>query len=134
MATALAADPHDEVAQICLGEFIRLNGYESFLRQDNAPARPPMTAPPVELSSTASQFPGTGVSRLAIYKTIIADPKAASDVRAYALYRAVRCFAPAAYNGCDDTKVPESQRHDWYRQLRTRYGATPWANRLKFWW
>ena len=134
VATSLAANPHDEGALICLGEFVRLNGYEDFLRQDNPPAKPGTTPAPAGLSSTATQFPGIGVSRMAIYKTIIADPKAAYDVRAYALYRAVRCFAPAGYNECDETQVPQSQRQDWYRQLKTRYRGTTWANRLKFYW
>lgn len=134
VATALAADAHDEKALICLGEFVRLYGYETFLRQDNPAPRPHPSAPLAELSSTATQFPGIGVSRLAIYRTIIADHKAAPDVRAYALYRAVRCFAPARSNECDEAQVPESQRQDWYRELKTRYRGTTWATRLKFWW
>ncbi len=55
-----------------------------------------------ELGGTPSDFPGKPYARLETYRAIIADPKAAPPVadKAYALYRAVRCYAPAGNNAC----------------------------------
>ncbi len=134
VAQALAADAHDEASLICLGEFLRVYGYDGFLRQDNPPHMPGIPSTPGELGTQAAQFPGVGISRLDIYKRIITDRRAAADVRAYALYRAVRCWAPSGNNQCDDTDVPQDQRRQWYRELKARYPSTPWARSLKFYW
>ena len=134
IATTLSKAPKDQRSLICLGEFMRVNNYDGFLRQDNAPPAAGTPAPPLQLSSTASQFPGIGISRLDVYKSIINDPKAAADVRAYALYRAVNCWAPAGINGCDSTDAPKSQRKQWYEQLKSQYRDTNWASSLKYYW
>jgi len=144
VAAGLAANPHDEKSLICLGEFIRLNDYDSgeyewdedrgFLRQDGPPSRPGAPAVPAELGKVAAQFPGIGISRLDIYKAIIKDRGAADDVRAYALFRAVRCWAPSGANHCDQSDVPLSQRRQWLLELKTDYPSTPWAQKLKFYW
>jgi len=133
-ATALARTPKDQRSLVCLGEFMRVNNYDGFLRQDNPPPAPGTPAPPVQLSSTAAQFPGIGLSRLDVYKAIINDPKAAPDLRAYALYRAVNCWAPAGINGCDSSDAPKSQRKQWYEQLKSQYRDTGWASSLKYYW
>ncbi len=145
VATTLAANPHDEASLICLGEFIRVYDYDAsdydgygdndgFLRQDNPPPAPHTRPGPVALGTVAHQFPGIGISRLDIYKTIIKDRGAAADVRAYALYRAVRCWAPSGANHCDQTDAPQSQSRQWFLDLKTHYPSTPWAKKLKFYW
>ena len=73
-------------------------------------------------------------SRLDTYKKIIANPKAERDVRAYALYRAVYCWAPGGSNTCDNSDAPLSQREQWFRELKTKYRSTKWANDLKYFW
>lgn len=134
IATALVRNPHAERSLICLGEFIRAENYENFLRGDAPVTAPGTPAPPVELASSKTLFPGIGVSRLDIYKAIIADPKAETDVRAYALYRAVNCWAPSGSNGCDSSDAPKSQRKQWFEELRTKYRDTRWAGMLKYYW
>ena len=134
VAAALAHNAHDQRSLICLGEFIRLENYEGVLRGDTPVSPPGTPAPPVELSSSKSLFPGIGVSRLDIYKTIIADPKAQSDLRAYALFRAVNCWAPSGSNGCDSSDAPKSQRKQWFEELRAKYRDTRWAGQLKYYW
>jgi len=135
IAAALAKAPHDERSLICLGEFLRLNNYDGFLRNEPPVAPPPGTSkPPVELTSQPSQFPGVGVSRLDIYKAVIANAKAAPDLRAYALYRAVNCWAPSAYNSCDSTDAPKSQRKAWHDELKAKYRDSVWAQKLKYYW
>ncbi len=130
-AAALARNPHAQTSLLCLGDFLRTQNYDGFLRGDTPAGTP---APPVQLSSTKTQFPGIGVSRLDIYKAIIADPKAQSDVRAYALYRAVNCWAPAGINGCDSSDAPKSQRKQWFDELRAKYHDSHWATSLKYYW
>ena len=127
-------DPHAERSLICLGEFMRIDSYDGVLRQDNPPAKPGTPAVPVELSAVATQFPGIGISRLDVYKTIINDARAEPDLRAYALYRAVNCWAPSGSNGCDSSDAPKSQRKQWFEQLKTRYRDTVWASSLKYYW
>ncbi|WP_443751341.1 hypothetical protein [Asticcacaulis solisilvae] len=144
VAAALAASARDEASLICLGEFIRIYGYDtygydgyeynSFLRQDNPPSKPGAPPQPAELGTVAAQFPGIGISRFDIYKTIIKDRNAAADVRAYALYRMVRCWAPSGANHCDETDVPLDQRRQWFVELKARYPSTPWAKKLKVYW
>ena len=90
--------------------------------------------PAVELTSAPTQFAGVGVSRLDIYKAVIADAKAAPDLRAYALYRAVNCWAPSAYNSCDSTDAPKSQRKAWHDELKAKYRDSVWAQKLKYYW
>ena len=133
VATALAHNAHDERSLICLGEFLRANYDDGNLRNDDPP-RTGTASPSAELATVASQFPGVGVSRLDIYKAIIADAKAAPDVRAYALYRAVYCWAPSGTNSCDGSDVPIGQRKAWFQQLKAKYPTSAWATSLKYYW
>ena len=135
IAANLLHKPHDERSLICLGEFLRVNNDDNVLRNEPpSPPDPHIVPGPVELASLPSQFPGVGTSRLDIYKTIIADTKAEPDVRAYALYRAVNCWAPSGYNSCDSSDVPKSQRKAWFNMLKTQYRTTQWAADLKYYW
>lgn len=135
IATALVKSAHDERALMCLGEFLRLNNYDGFLRNEPPVPPPPGTPKPaIELTSAPTQFPGVGVSRLDVYKAVIANGKAAPDLRAYALYRAVNCWAPSAYNSCDSSDAPKSQRKAWHDELKAKYRDSVWAQKLKYYW
>ncbi|GHC92419.1 hypothetical protein [Novosphingobium pokkalii] len=97
-----------------------------------------------QLGRGKDQFPGKPLSRDAIYATIIADKAAPADLRAYALYRAVMCYAPSGYNGCSGPatdyaamqaqQVPKAQRKAWYDELKARYPASRWAKSLRYYW
>ena len=87
-----------------------------------------------ELGGARSRFAGTRFSRLIAYRAVIADPRAPAEDKAYALYRAVNCYAPSAFNGCDASEVPLEQRRAWFNQLKTRYPRSPWATRLRYYW
>lgn len=132
VATMLSTKPKDAASLLCLGEFIRSSGFDpnyygvtKYL--DDQPEKD-------ELGGSPSLFPGTRFSRLDGYKTVMADPLAAPGDKAYALYRAVYCFAPSGYNGCDSEDVPESQRKAWFQKLKTDYPASPWAKKIKYYW
>lgn len=126
-AQALARHPQDSAARLCLGDFLRLNGFDGFTALDDAP-------PKDELGGAAREFPGQPVQRGAIYAAIIANPRAPAGDRAYALYRAVRCYAPSGNNSCGGADVDSAQRKAWYDQLKTQYPASPWARKLRFYW
>ena len=136
-AATLARNPADQPARLCLGEFYRLNGFDGFS----------LYAPfekVEQLGRGNDQFPGTMLSRDAIYAAIIADKRAAADLRAYALYRAVMCYSPSGYNGCSGPaadyaasqaqQVPKAQRKAWYDELKALYPNSRWAKALRYYW
>ena len=61
-----------------------------------------------ELDDLADEFivanGGKSTSRGDIYANIIADPKAPADGKAYALYRAINCYAPSGNNTCGNAE------------------------------
>ena len=132
VATTLSAKPKDAQSLLCLGDFIRISGFDPDFygvtqQLDDLPDAD-------ELGGSPSMFPGKRFSRLEGYRAVIADPTAGATNKAYALYRAVNCYAPSAYNGCDETQVPVSQRKAWFQKLKADYPASPWAKKLVYYW
>jgi hypothetical protein len=132
IATTLSANPKDARSMLCLGEFIRTNGldpdyYGVTTYLDQTPKKD-------ELGGSPSLFPGKRFSRLDAYKAIIANPAAEAENRAYALHRAVRCYAPAGYNGCDSTEQSLAVRKGWFQQLKREYPNSPWSKNLSVYW
>lgn len=132
VAQRLARNGSEPRALLCLGEFVRLNGLDPGYH--GIPALLDEQPPADELGGAPSQFSGTRFSRLTAYKTVIADPRAPAEDKAYALYRAVNCYAPSAFNGCDASEVALEQRRAWFNQLKTRYPQSPWARELRYYW
>lgn len=134
-AAVLAKAPKDVKGRLCLGEFYRLNGFDDFYEFD-----PPELGnygdplPKGTLGSGKSLFPGTQTPRAAIYSSIIADPAAAPADKAYAYYRAIRCYAPSGNNTCGGDEVEESQRKAWFNTLKKQYPTTRWAKELQYYW
>jgi hypothetical protein len=122
----LSRNPHDARARLCLADFMRANGFDDF-SLDTQPAAD-------QLGGTTSLFPGPPYSRLEAYKAIIADPKAAAPDKAYALYRAINCYAPSRVNACGGPGVPVSQRKAWFQRLKTGYPTSNWARTLAYYW
>jgi hypothetical protein len=125
VVSELAADPRASHGLLCLGEFVRAAGLESF--ESAAPK-------PDELGGGKSIFPGEPFSRGEIYKKLIADPSTPDKDRAYALYRAINCYRPAGTNECGGKDAPVAERKAWFNMLKSRYGATPLAQSLKYYW
>lgn len=136
-AATLARNPADQRARLCLGDFWRLNGFDGFALHTPGDGESVLGKGP-------DLFPGKASYRDAIYAAIIADKAAPADIRAYALYRAVRCYAPAGYNGCavparttaelEAAQVPLATRKGWYDELKKRYPQSQWARALRFYW
>ena len=129
-AAMLARDANDVHAMLCLGDFYRLNGL--VMDADRYDDRP--RGGPPELGDGPDAFPGKLIPRQALYQQVIADRAAKPADRAYALYRAVRCYAPSGNNDCGGEDVAEHRRKAWFRELKTRYPDSRWAKELKYYW
>ncbi len=134
LATALASAPKDAPSLLCLGEFVRLNGMDQGASWPDISGSLDQTPPKDQLGGMPSQFPGKRFSRLEVYKSIVADPAASANSKAYALYRAVYCYAPSGYNSCGGVEVPVATRKAWFNQLKKNYPSSPWATKLKYYW
>lgn len=131
-ATTLAANARDPRSQLCLGEFIRTNGMDPYFYGITEYLDSPRNKD--ELGGASNPFPGKRFSRLDAYKAIIANPAAGAENRAYALHRAIRCYAPSGINGCDDSEQPVSVRKAWFQQLKREFPTSPWAKNLNLYW
>lgn len=132
VAQALSTNAKNANALLCLAEFVRLNNLDPDYYGVNfaLDEKPEAT----DLGGTPSLFAGKPFSRLEVYKGVIASPTAAAGDKAYALYRAVNCYAPAGNNACGGVDVPQSQRKAWYNMLKTTYRTSVWAGQLKYYW
>lgn len=126
-AATLARDRSDPGALLCLGDFYRLNGFDEL----GSWPEPPATD---QLGGTRTLFPGKAMARGAIYAAVIGDARATADHKAYALFRAINCYAPSGGNTCGGADVPESQRQAWFRRLKGEFGASRWARELRYYW
>ncbi|AZF13658.1 outer membrane assembly lipoprotein YfiO [Pseudomonas sp. R3-18-08] len=125
-AATLQSDAKNPQALNCLGEFILRNGLDGMpLEQARATG---------SLGSTASEFKGETFSRLDGYQQVIANAKAPKTDRAYALFRAINCYAPAGYNSCGGEDVAPAVRKGWFRQLKSGYADTQWGKSLQYYW
>lgn len=124
---ALAGNPRSVAPRLCLGDFWRINGFDQLDFGD-----PQRKAD--ELGGVADLFPGKPMPRSAIYASIIGDPGVGGRDKAYALYRAVMCYAPSGYNSCGGQDVPKAQRKAWYDTLKATYPSSPWAKKLRYFW
>jgi hypothetical protein len=126
VATRLAKTPKDSKAQLCLADFFLVNGfdYETLDTQPEGDV----------LGSTPTLFKGPVYSRMAVYQSLIASAKTPADDKAYALYRAVMCYAPGGTTSCGGKDVPPSQRKAWFMQLKKNYPNSHFAKALQYYW
>ena len=124
---ALNAEPRAIRAQLCLGEFWRLNGFDDYGDLD-------LARPSGELGGAITGFPGMPIARSEFYNAAMNDPRAAPADKAYALYRAVRCYAPSGNNSCGGTEATKAQRKAWFERLRREFPKSPWAQQSRVYW
>jgi len=125
-AASLQADAKQPQALNCLGEFILRNSLDGMPLDSQRGSD--------ELGGTPSLFKGSTYSRLDGYQSVIADTKAASTDKAYALFRAINCYAPSGYNSCGGKEATPAQRKAWFKQLKTSYASTQWGKSLQYYW
>ncbi|WP_273825302.1 outer membrane assembly lipoprotein YfiO [Pseudomonas asplenii] len=123
---SLQADAKAPAALNCLGEFILRNGLDG-MPLDSQRNKD-------ELGGTPSLFKGPLYSRLDGYQLVLADAKASRTDKAYALFRAINCYAPAGYNSCGGKEVEPAQRKAWFKQLKGSYADTQWGKSLQYYW
>ncbi|WP_175675768.1 hypothetical protein [Burkholderia ambifaria] len=140
IAAALQQNPADAKGLNCLADFVRLHPPAAGLEGDavppwmrNASAAAATRVPPT-LGGAPSQFAGKPYERMSSYVTVIADAQASPNDRAYALYRAINCYAPGGTNECGGKDVPKNVRKRWFDTLKTAYPGTPWARKLRYYW
>jgi hypothetical protein len=126
-AATLASRPTDVKARLCLGEFYRLNDFDMYLSGEGTP-------PEDQLGGSPTQFTGKVTNRADIYAAVLADRSAGPDDTAYALYRAVMCYAPSGNNSCSKDDVPVAQRKAWHDRLKREFPKSKWAIELKYYW
>lgn len=114
--------PH---ALLCLGERLRTLEDSYMMSVDRYKN---------ELGSSDDGFNTAGLARLSLYLTVIDDPSARDDDKAFALRRALYCFATTGYNHCGPEDVPLEQRKAWFTKLKSRYKNSPWAMKQKYYW
>jgi hypothetical protein len=125
-AATLQNDGKNPQGLNCFGEFILRNGLDGMpLEQARAAG---------SLGSTASEFKGETFSRLDGYALVIANTKAPKNDKAYALFRAINCYAPSGYNSCGGNDVKPAVRKAWFRQLKTGFADTQWGKSLQYYW
>ncbi|HDR9583535.1 TPA: hypothetical protein QDC22_000926 [Burkholderia stabilis] len=140
IATALQQNPADPKALNCLADFVRVNPPAPGLESDPVPpwirnaAAATATRMPPTLGSTPSQFAGKPYERMSSYVTVMADAQANPNDRAYAFYRAIKCYAPSGNNDCGGKDVPKSTRKRWFDTLKATYPGSPWAQKLRYYW
>ena len=123
-AATLAANPRDPHARLCVADFVQANNFDGGLYDAQPPAD--------ELGGTRSLFPGTKYARATVYRDLIASVATPPDLKAYALYRAIHCYAPGGFSECGDD-VPKAQRRAWFMQLKHDYPRSRWAQ-SSLWW
>ena len=125
-ASRLAAAPGSARDRLCLAEFVRLNRIDELLLDSPAASG--------SLGSGPSQFPGRPYSRAETYRAVMADADATAQDKAYALFRAVKCYEPSGGNACGGVDARKSERKGWYNELKRQYPASRWAKELAYWW
>lgn len=125
--TTLSKNARDAHALNCLGEFFLRTGTDVRFDWDEGNM---LTG----LTDARPHYAGNRFTRLDNYMQVIADAKAATDDKSYALYRAIYCFAPSGSNDCGTQDISLETRKAWFRQLKTKYKGSQWARQLKYYW
>lgn len=120
LVNQLAQTPKDSLLNVCLGEYFRSEqGYSLQQLSYN--------------EKQTSNFSGKIFARGQIYQDLIKS-SSKSDLQAYALYRAIQCYAPSGINDCGGNEVNKTIRKQWFDQIKTDYPNTSWAKSLKYYW
>ena len=120
LVNQLAQTPKDSLLNVCLGEYFRSEqGYSLQQLSYN--------------EKQTSNFSGKIFARGQIYQDLIKS-SSKSDLQAYALYRAIQCYAPSGINDCGGNDANKSVRKQWFDKIKTDYPNTSWAKSLKYYW
>lgn len=133
--TRLSQNPQDRLQEICLSEFMFDSSLDSYLTDYNKSYYQADTTDyhyPY-LGDISSRFAGTPLNRLDMYQAIFAGNQR-DELSAYALHRAIGCFASSGNNQCGGKDVELSVRKAWFNRLKADFGNTTWAKNQKYYW
>ncbi|WP_156935704.1 hypothetical protein [Alkanindiges illinoisensis] len=135
ISKTLTTQPQDEVALLCLGEFVRLSSFKSgeYNLEPEMPNQNTSNRLDWALGNGQIPFAQATFSRGEVYKNIIQN-SANDHLKAYALYRAINCYAPGGINDCAGVDVEKSLRKKWFEQLKQNYPDSQWAKELTYYW
>jgi hypothetical protein len=121
----LSGDKSPTRALLCLGERLRTLE-DSFIT--------PHTPYQDQLGNTDDGFNIKRLTRLSLYLAIIGNTSAQGEDEAFALRRALYCFATSGYNHCGAEEIPVEQRKAWFNKLKSKYKSSPWSIKQKYFW
>ncbi|MBH0064805.1 hypothetical protein [Psychrobacter sp. SZ93C1] len=135
--TRLSQNPKDRLQTLCLAEFMDdttityyLEDYDKSYHssgQSDSGYRYPY------LGDIPSRFKGQALNRLDIYQSIFASNRD-DELSAYALHRAIGCFASSGSNQCSNENIDMSVRKAWFKRLKSDFSHTTWAQNQKYYW
>jgi hypothetical protein len=112
-------------ALLCLGERLRTLEEGSIT---------PHTPYQDQLGHADDGFNIKRLTRLSLYLAIIGNTSAQGEDEAFALRRALYCFATSGYNHCGPEEIPVEQRKAWFTKLKSKYKSSPWSLKQKYFW
>jgi hypothetical protein len=121
----LNSDKVPPQALLCLGERLRTLE-DSFIK--------PLVPYKDELGKSDDNFNCKSLTRLPLYLAVIDNDSAKDDDKAFALRRALYCFATSGYNHCGTEEIPAEKRKDWFIKLKSEYKKSPWSIKQKYYW
>ncbi len=135
--TRLSQNPKDRLQTLCLAEFMYDTSITYYFEdydqdyhtvdQSGSSYRYPY------LGNIPSRFKGQTLNRLDIYQSIFTkNPN--DELSAYALHRAIGCFASSGNNQCGGNDVDKSVRKAWFKRLKADFKNTSWAQNQQYYW
>ena len=135
--TRLSHNPKDRLQTLCLSEFMYDTSityyfedydkdYRTVTRSDSSYRYP-------YLGDIPSRFKGQTLNRLDIYQSIFTSNRD-DELSAYALHRAIGCFASSGNNQCGGNDVDKSVRKAWFKRLKSDFKNTSWAQNQQYYW
>jgi hypothetical protein len=110
--------------QICLGERLRTLEDHIYLNIYSDE----------ELGGTDDGFGKRDLTRLELYLPLIDNPAVKGEDEAYALRRAIYCFATTGSNHCGNEDIPIETRKYWFNKLKKEYKNSEWSIKQKYYW
>lgn len=125
-ASLLAVNATEPRSLNCMGEFILRNDLDSMPLDERRK--------PDELGGTAPGYVKGVFARHTAYQAVMVNPMAGHEDKAYALFRAINCYAPSGNNSCGGKAVEPNERKIWFKKLKGEFADTRWGKSLQYYW
>ena len=135
--TRLSQNSKDRLQKICFAEFMYDTSVTYYLTDyDQSYHSSDQSIPGYRypyLGDIPSRFKGQELNRLDIYQSAFASNQN-DELSAYALHRAIGCFASSGNNQCSGENVDISVRKAWFKRLKSDFKNTSWAQNQQYYW